>query len=84
MNDTLTFTLDEENEKRFHEILYSVDTEKTEWFTIHDKYGHEAKYVKVIECKDCKYYEGLARCELIGGCMGTHGYCAWAERKNDE
>ena len=36
---------------------------------------------ELVRCKDCKHYLGLAECHLIGACMGTQGYCAWAERK---
>lgn len=40
--------------------------------------------VEVVRCKDCKYYKGLAECYAIGDCMGTNGYCAWGERREDE
>ena len=43
------------------------------------------EYVQdLIRCKDCKYYEGLAVCELIGDCMGTYGFCGWAESRSGD
>ena len=38
----------------------------------------------IVRCKDCKHYLWLAECNIIGDCMGTHGYCAWGERREDE
>ena len=43
-----------------------------------------ADVVEVVRCKDCKHYKGLAECEVIGDCMGTYGFCAWGERKDNE
>lgn len=40
-----------------------------------------ADFENVIRCKDCKHYQGLAECELIGECGGTDFYCGWAERR---
>lgn len=37
----------------------------------------------VVRCKDCIHYKGLAECDVIGECMGTDGYCAWGERRED-
>ena len=48
MADTFEFTLDEESEKKLYDILTDVNTEKTPSFTITDKYGHTAEYVKVV------------------------------------
>ena len=41
--------------------------------------GYRDRDEEIIRCKDCKYYEGLAMCQVIGKCMGTEGYCAWGE-----
>ncbi len=30
-------------------------------------------------CLECKNYEGLAECSLIGDCGGTDFYCGWFE-----
>lgn len=43
----------------------------------------DADVVEVVRCKDCKYYKGLAECNVIGECMGIYGYCAWGERRED-
>ena len=48
MADTFEFTLDEESEKRLYDILTDVNTETTPSFTITDKYGHTADYVKAV------------------------------------
>ena len=43
--------------------------------------------IKVVRCKDCKYYEETD--SRIGTCLLTisgaevDGFCAWAERKED-
>ena len=42
-----------------------------------------ADLVEVVRCKDCKHYQGLAECRLIGNCMGTDGFCSWGERRDD-
>ena len=55
MADTFEFTLDEESEKKLFAIMTEFNTEKIPSFTITDKYGHTAEYVKVVRCKDCKY-----------------------------
>ncbi len=65
MDDTFEFTFDEESEKKLFEIMADVNTEKTPSFTITDKYGHTAEYVKVIRCKNCKYYV-IQYCEGFG------------------
>lgn len=31
-------------------------------------------------CLECKYYEGLAVCSLIGDCGGTDSHCGWFEQ----
>jgi len=51
MADTFEFTLDEESEKKLFEIMTDVNTEKTPSFTITDKYGHTAEYMKVVHGK---------------------------------
>lgn len=51
MTDVFEFTLDEESEKKLYDILTDVNTEKTPSFTITDKYGHTAEYVKVVHGK---------------------------------
>ena len=35
----------------------------------------------VVRCINCKYYEGLACCKLIGDCGGTNWFCGWGEPK---
>lgn len=46
--------------------------------------GKFAVISELVRCKDCKHYQGLAECELIGDCMGTYGFCSWGERSEDE
>ena len=77
MTDTFEFTLDEESEKRLYDILTDVDTEKTLSFTITDKYGHTAEYVKVVHGKwiPWKYHDGF-RCEKCNEPVyNKHNYC---------
>ena len=55
-------------------------------------------YVKVIRCRDCKYYEGTGNCyfwasyePIPGGDeyrevlaeVTPNGFCAWGERRDD-
>lgn len=35
----------------------------------------------VVRCINCKHYEGLACCKLIGDCGGTNWFCGWGEPK---
>lgn len=35
----------------------------------------------IVRCINCKYYEGLACCKLIGDCGGTNWFCGWGEKK---
>lgn len=37
----------------------------------------------VGRCVGCKYYKGLAECELITECGGTNWFCGWFEPKED-
>lgn len=93
MTDTFTFTLDEETEKRLFELLTDVDVSKTPSFSIKDKYGNTAEYVKVVRCKDCvysedTYHDGDCYCNrpkesLQYICNWGH-YCGWALRKDED
>lgn len=38
---------------------------------------------EIIRCKECKHYEGLAECKIIGECMGTNGFCSYGERSDN-
>ena len=43
------------------------------------------EYVQdLVRCKECKYYLGLAECEIVTECMGTDGFCSYGERKESE
>ena len=49
----------------------------------------DGKLVRVIRCKDCQYYYVQPRgfspiCKLTRSRAEKEGYCAWAERKEDE
>lgn len=37
----------------------------------------------VVRCINCKHYEGLACCKLIGDCGGTNWFCGWGEPKEE-
>ena len=37
---------------------------------------------EVIRCKDCKYYK-YGICMKIGANKSFHGFCDWAERRED-
>lgn len=94
MADTFEFTLDEDSTKRLYDILTDFNTEKVPSFTITDKYGHTAEYVKVVRCKDCerfeqrsKYGHGLCHihCNGVGQCevVTKMFYCGYPERKDN-
>lgn len=80
MSESFTFTLDEESEKRLMDLLTDIDTSITPSFTIKDKHGNTAKYVKVIECKDCPNHYRYSHCYFFG----CKDYCAWADREDEE
>jgi hypothetical protein len=87
MTDTFQITLDEDSEKKLFEIMTEVNTEKTNSFVITDKYGHTNVYVKVIRCKDCKYWEtddDESFCSDWGAYgTGSKSYCSFAKRKEE-
>ncbi len=88
--ETFTFKLDEETEKKLFDLLTDVDVSKMPSFTIKDKYGNEAEYVKVIRCRDCRWFLPSERKKSRGwcsfsqhGCPNEDDYCSDAERKTD-
>lgn len=97
MADTFEFTLDEESEKKLFEIMTDVDVSKTPSFSIKDKHGNEAEYLKVVRCKDCKFAtitDGVygrnpevKYCDIwfpsVSEYMPIDYYCASAERKEE-
>lgn len=49
----------------------------------------DVEFVEVVRCKDCQYYYEQPRgfspiCELTRSRTEKEGFCAWAERKEDE
>ena len=87
MDDTFTFTLDDETEKRLLELLTDVDVSKTPSFGIKDKHGNEAEYVKVIRCKDCYFYKSEnLQCMMHDNDETEwydNDYCSLAERRKE-
>ena len=63
--DRFEFTLDEDTEKRLHELLTDMDTRNTNRFWITDKRGYRAEYVKVKHSKWIRDEFG-ARCGVCG------------------
>ncbi len=90
MADTFEFTLDEESEKKLFELLTDVDVSKTPSFSIKDKHGNEAEYLKVVRCKECSFYTGkwctrysTKQCDINDICKDGNDYCSVAERKDN-
>ena len=86
MADTFTFTLDEETEKRLFDLLTDVDVSNTPSFTIKDKHGNEAEYVKAVRCKDCVHYQKWIKgmyCTVHDWYTKKTDYCSRAERKTE-
>ena len=83
--DRFDFTLDEETEKRLYDLMTDMDTRRTNRFCITDKRGYHAEYVKIIRCKDCRYYYRNEHCIRYGDRFPTDRgyYCADAERKEE-
>ena len=50
------------------------------------KYLEQLGYRKVVLCKDCKHYskEDEICLDMFGGSCNEDGYCAWAERKDND
>ena len=82
--DRFEFTLDEDTEKRLHELLTDIDARNTNRFWITDKRGYRAEYVKVVRCKDCKHSEtdrnGIPYCTKFWRFME---YCSSGKRKEE-
>ena len=97
MREDLAFTLDEENEKKLYEIMYSMDVKNTPRFWIKDKRGYSAFYEKVIHCKDCRFMSNeidqrdgsdvfvcnFNRWRRMEGKRRDDFYCADGERKEE-
>ena len=48
-----------------------------------DTYLAEYQYVRVVRCKDCKYYDGRP-CGKVDWYNSADDYCSKGERKSDE
>ena len=62
--------------------LYEADEITFDGLDIIDNYP-AADVQPVVRCINCKYYEGLACCKLIGDCGGTNWFCGWGEPKEE-
>lgn len=81
MDETFTFTLDDETEKKLFELLTDVDVSKTPSFGIKDKHRNEAEYVKVVHCKDCKHRMHNKTCTKVMKRKPDDGFCDEGENK---
>ena len=84
--DRFEFTLDEDTEKRLYELLTDMDTRNTNRFWITDKRGYRAEYVKVVRCKDCKWFGDIGcAISIVDDTDKPSGndYCSFAERKEE-
>jgi hypothetical protein len=85
MADTFTFTLDKETEKRLYDLMTDINVSKTPSFTIKDKHGNEAEYVKAVRCIDCQHWCEEDHVCGLRDCYGwdykPDSFCSWAERR---
>lgn len=81
MSDTFTFTLDDETEKRLFDLLTDMDVSKTPSFSISDKHGNTAEYVKVVRCRDCKHRMHDKTCIKNMKRKPDDGFCDEGEQK---
>lgn len=85
MTDEITFTLKENPADELYELLKDIDVEKTPSFTISDTHGNIAEYVKVIRCKDCRWFrnddEGTWCVAWAGQNTNPDAFCSYAQPK---
>lgn len=86
-DDTFTFTLDYPLTDEQWDMIQDVDLEKTNNVWFHTKHNKEVEFVKVIRCKDCKYYNekyGWCDCYLLMHLdTSEDDYCSKAERREE-
>lgn len=68
--------------------IYAAGTDLGPELTIRCENGEETKYIRLIRCKDCKYWHincmenaGRHGCDVIGDYTGPDYYCASAEKR---
>ena len=51
-------------------------------------FTYDVDAVKVVRCRNCKYYkattDSIGICAMVNMSSTPEGFCAWAERKEDE
>ena len=90
MTDTFEITLNNPITEDQLDMITDVDFDCTDRIWFHTKHGKEVEFVKVIRCKDCKYYTGkwctrhsnkqLDENDRITIAMN---YCLYAERREE-
>ena len=90
MTDTFEFTLNNPLTEEQWDMISDVDFDRTDRITFHTKHGKEVEFIKVIRCKDCKYYledsygeDEWVMCRRTNLYTDGDKYCAWAERKEE-
>ena len=85
MKDTFEFTLKENPSEELLEVFSDVNVETTPSFTIQDTHGNIAEYVKVIRCRDCRWFRNEdddTWCVLWAGeKTSPNAFCSYAKTK---
>lgn len=93
MVDEFTLTLNSPITEEQWDAITDVDFDHTDRIFFHTKHGKEVEFVKVVRCKDCKYYGRADKRRFYRGmdCLNKHidtiipdkDYCSKAERRED-
>ncbi len=74
--------------KEDYEMIADVDFKYTNKVTFTTPHCGEVEFVKVVRCKDCKWWGlseyntfGIHVCKKFSGVRGKSDYCSRAERK---
>lgn len=83
----MEFTLNSPMTEEDLDKIYDVDMDNTSAVTFHTKHGKEVEFIKVVRCKDCKWFNNIGcAIEIMDESDKPHedDFCSFAERKKDE
>ena len=83
MTDTFEFTLNNPLTEEQWDMITDVDFDCTDRIWFHTKHGKEVEFVKVIRCKDCKYFNAEPVEEHNQYGFSNVHYACWCDKHTD-
>jgi len=83
----MEFTLNSPMTEEDLDKIYDVDMDNTSAVTFHTKHGKEVEFIKVVRCKDCKWFNKIGcAIKIVDESDKPHedDFCSFAERKDGE